>query len=143
MHKKARSHPNLLGREREYASWCHPNSEQTAPFVVSCYGERAVDVSVPAPPLSFRWAEQNTFSTVFLSVDRWSAYCCGIVAVYKLRFCNCMRFFRKSQAIGRLEAGFTMVRQSKSPRARPRTSISAVAILLAKGMLLWSHRREM
>ena len=49
--------------------------------LVSCYGERAVGVSAPAPPLSFCWAERNTFSTVFLSVDRWSAYCCGIGAV--------------------------------------------------------------
>ena len=54
---------------------------------------------------------------------------------------DCMRWGEKSQAMGRVE-GFTMQRQSKSPRASPRTSISAVAILLAKGMLFWSHRRE-
>ncbi len=46
-----------------------------------------------------------------------------------------------AQAMGRVE-GLTIYRQSRSPRARPRTSISAVAILLAKGMLFWSHRRE-
>ena len=54
---------------------------------------------------------------------------------------DCMHFSGKSQAMGRLE-GLTMQRQSRSPRARPSTSISAVAMLLAKGMLFWSHRRE-
>ena len=49
--------------------------------MVSCYGERAVGVSAPAPPLSFCWAERDTFSVVSLSVDRKSAYCCGICAV--------------------------------------------------------------
>ena len=38
-------------------------------------------VSAPAPPLSFCWAERDTFSVVSLSVDRCSAYCCGICAV--------------------------------------------------------------
>ena len=52
-----------------------------------------------------------------------------------------MRFCRKSQAMGRVE-GLTMHRQSRSPRARPSTNISAVAMLLAKGMLFWSHSRE-
>ena len=53
----------------------------------------------------------------------------------------CIRCGGKCQAIGPLE-GFIMQRQSRSPRARPSTSISAVAMLLAKGMLFWSHRRE-
>ena len=47
---------------------------------------------------------------------------------------DCMRFLSKCQAIGRLE-GLTMQRQSRSPLARPSTSISAVAMLLAKGIL--------
>lgn len=49
--------------------------------LASCYGEGAVDVSVPAPPLSFIRVERNTFSIVSLSVDRVPEYCCGIVAV--------------------------------------------------------------
>ena len=56
--------------------------------------------------------------------------------------CDCMRFAGICQAMGRLE-GLTMHRQSRSPRARPSTSTSAVAMLLAKGMLFLSHRREM
>jgi len=106
--------------------------------LASCYGEGAVDVSVPAPPLSFVRDERDTFSDVSLSVDRYPEYCCGIFAVL---YIYCMRWNEKSQAMGR-EEGFTMQRQSRSPRARPRTSISAVAMLLAKGMLFWSHRRE-
>ena len=56
--------------------------------------------------------------------------------------CDCMRFAGICQAMGRLE-GLTIHRQSRSPRARPRTRASAVARLLAKGMLFLSHRREM
>ena len=67
---------------------------------------------------------------------------CRATAAASARYCDCMRFLGKSQAIGRVE-GLTMQRQSRSPRARPSTSISAVAMLLAKGMLFWSHRREM
>ena len=37
--------------------------------------------------------------------------------------------------------GLTTSRQSRSPRARPRISISAVARLVATGMLYWSHSR--
>ena len=51
-------------------------------------------------------------------------------------------FILAPYAMGRLD-GFTMYRQSRSPRARPSTSISAVAMLLANGMLFWSHSREM
>ena len=31
-HKKICSRPMVLGRERTYASWCHPNSRQTVSF---------------------------------------------------------------------------------------------------------------
>ncbi len=96
-------------------------------------------VSAPAPPLSFVQADQGALSAASLSVGRVLEYCCGIHAV-KSKI-DSMRFCAKCQAMGRLE-GFTMQRQSRSPRARPSTSISAVAMLLAKGMLFWSHRRE-
>ena len=39
-------------------------------FEASCYGEGAVGVSAPAPPLSFVQADQNAFSGAFLSVGR-------------------------------------------------------------------------
>ena len=52
------------------------------------------------------------------------------------------RFPAICQAMGRLLAGLTIMRQSRSPRASPSTSISAVAMLLAKGTLFWSHSRE-
>ena len=103
------------------------------------YGEGAVGVSAPAPPLSFLRAERGAFSAAPLSGDR-------LAGLLLRRLCgervDCIRFFRKCQAMGRVE-GLTMYRQSRSPRARPSTSISAVAMLLAKGMLFWSHRREM
>ena len=52
--EKICSRPMVLGRERAFASWCHPNSRQAylSPLA-SCYGEGAVGVSAPAPPLSF------------------------------------------------------------------------------------------
>lgn len=52
-------------------------------------------------------------------------------------------FGKTCQARGREVEGLTIRRQSRSPRARPRTSISAVAMLLAKGTRFWSQRREM
>ena len=89
-------------------------------------------VSAPALPLSFVRAERGAFSVLRPSLwigDRSTA----AASQRNIRL--------KNQAMGRVE-GFTMLRQSRSPRARPRTSISAVAMLLAKGMLFWSQRRE-
>ena len=97
-----------------------------------------MDVSVPAPPLSFPRAERDAFSNASLSEDRRAGI---LLRPQHGDGLYCMRFAEKSQAMGRVE-GLTMQRQSKSPRARPSTSISAVAMLLAKGMLFWSHRRE-
>ena len=103
--------------------------------MASWYGEGAVGVSAPAPPLSFLRVRRVTFSDVSLSVSLRSGlllrHLCGML-------CGC----KGCQAMGRL-VGLYMVRQSRSPRARPRISISAVPMLLAKGMLFWSHRREM
>ena len=113
---------------------------QGVSFGLLWYGEGAVGVSAPAQPLSFIRAERNAFSGAFLSVDRGSEYCCGITAVYFRN--DCMRFLSKCQAIGRLEAGLYMQRQSRSPRESAMTSASAVPMLLAKGMLFLSHRRE-
>ena len=50
--------------------------------LASCYGEGAVGVSAPAPPLSFIQADQNAFSDAFLSVGRCLNYCCGIRTVH-------------------------------------------------------------
>ena len=66
----------------------------------------------------------------------------GVLLRHRRGMNDCRRFQPACQAMGRVE-GFTMQRQSRSPRARPSTSISAVAMLLAKGMLFWSHSREM
>ena len=99
-------------------------------------------VSAPAPPLSFVHAGRNALSVSRPSL--WGRFngvllrhLRGGVAEWRTPVA-CMG---AGQAMGRLE-GFTMQRQSRSPRARPSTSISAVAMLLAKGMLFWSHRRE-
>ena len=90
-------------------------------------------VSAPALPLSFLRAEQDAFSKC--------VPLCGSGFGVLLRLHRGAIQFKVSQAMGRVE-GLTMLRQSKSPRARPSTSISAVAMLLAKGMLFWSQRRE-
>ena len=98
-------------------------------------------VSAPAPPLSFVQAGRAALSGRPSLWGRRLEYCCGIRAVQMNQQGDCMRFGEKCQAMGRLE-GLTMQRQSKSPRARPSTNASAVARLLAKGMLFWSHSRE-
>ena len=46
-----------------------------------------------------------------------------------------------SYAVKGLVLGLMISRQSRSPRSRPWMRISAVATLVAKGMLYWSHRR--
>ena len=111
-------------------------------FCLLWYGEGAVGVSAPAPPLSFVQAGRAALSGAPLSVGP----AIGVLRRHphgiSVASSDCMRFWGKCQAMGRLE-GLTMHRQSRSPRARPSTSTSAVAMLLAKGMLFLSHRREM
>ena len=82
-------------------------------------------VSAPAPPLSFLQSGRGALSGASLSVGPvgWST---AAASARMEKSC--------AQAMGLVE-GLTMQRQSRSPRARPSTSISAVAMLLAKGML--------
>ena len=129
--------PIPLGRERK-ASWCHPNSGQTTPFGLLLregnrgrFRPRSAAV-LPPVPAGFSQREIPLCQPVLRSTAAASS-----------RSDYHSRFPAVCQAIGRLLAGLTIMRQSRSPRARPRISISAVAMLLAKGTLLWSHRREM
>ena len=129
--------PIPLGRERK-ASWCHPNSGQTAPFGLLLregnrgrFRPRSAAV-LPPVPAGFSQREIPLCQPVLR---------CTAAASSRSDYHS--RFPAVCQAIGRLLAGLTIMRQSRSPRARPRISISAVAMLLAKGTLLWSHRREM
>lgn len=92
--KALSSQKSVLGRERSSASWCHPNSRLPPPLA-SWYGEGAVGVSAPAPPLSFLRAERGAFSAAPLSGDRLPGYCCGVFAVIRV---DCIRFWKKSQA---------------------------------------------
>ena len=113
-----------------------------ASFCLLWYGEGAVGVSAPAPPLSFVQAGRAALSGAPLSVGPAIGVLLRHPRGISVASSDCMRFWGKCQAMGRLE-GLTMHRQSRSPRARPSTSTSAVAMLLAKGMLFLSHRREM
>ena len=127
-----------FGTRAMIASWCHPNSRRKDPLW---------------PPL-VRGGCRGRFRPRSAAVLRpgrpgRSQRCvplCGPMIGVLLRhprgMNDCRRFSPACQAMGRVE-GFTMQRQSRSPRARPSTSISAVAMLLAKGMLFWSHSREM
>ena len=72
--------------------------------MASWYGEGAVGVSAPAPPLSFLRAERGAFSAAPLSGDRLPGYCCGVSAVIEV---DCRRFFGNCQAMGRVD-GFTI-----------------------------------
>lgn len=78
-------------------------------------------------------------------------YSCPLNAVKTLLACgkelrlarrqNITSKTRRCQAGKGALPGLTTLRQSKSPRARPMISISAVATLVAKGTLYWSHKR--
>ena len=84
-------------------------------------------VSTPAPPLSFARFRPKTLSAMRFSL-------CGGKWVLLRLLRGQVREKGDAYAMGLL-VGLTMQRQSKSPRARPSTSISAVAMLLAKGIL--------
>ena len=86
-------------------------------------------VSAPAPPLSFLQVGRDVLSVASLSVRLVLG-----VLLRHLRGIYYRKKVGKSQAMGLVE-GLTMQRQSRSPRANPSTRTSAVAILLAKGML--------
>ena len=138
--KKIRSRPGALGRER-------------LRFVVPPKFGTRLKTGIPFG-LLLRGGCRGRFrprSAAVLRSGRSERFqrcvpLCGSVTELLLRHLRgtfyFMAFCLKSQAIGRLEEGLTIQRQSRSPRARPSTSISAVAMLLAKGMLFWSHRRE-
>ena len=83
--------------------------------------------SCPAKPALVQAHCSRRLPTRTLSVRRCGRYCSGITAA------GSAQTFRG--VLGR-----TSSRQSRSPRARPWMSISAVAALVAKGTLCWSHR---
>lgn len=127
-----------FGTRAKNASWCHPNSGRNAPFGLLVRGGRRGRFR-PRSAAVLRPGRTGRFQRC---APLWGS-ACGVLLRHLRGVCHqYMRFFEKSQAMGRVE-GLTIYRQSRSPRARPSTSISAVAMLLAKGMLLWSHRREM
>ena len=103
---------------------------RAGPLAFWC-GKGTAPVSEPAPPVSFPRACRRPLSAVgAVSVRRCGRYSSGVNAVMPLD-----QTF--SGVVGR-----RTVRQSRSPRARPWMSISAVATLVAKGTLCWSHRLE-
>ena len=126
--KNKRSRPLALGRER-------------LPLRGATQIQGPAGLLLP-PPLSFVQAGRAALSGAPLSVGPAIGVLLRHPRGISVASSDCMRFWGKCQAMGRLE-GLTMHRQSRSPRARPSTSTSAVAMLLAKGMLFLSHRREM
>ena len=120
-----------MGRERFIASWCHPSSARRGALLCSCYGERAVDVSIPARKLSSHSpaAARSQPMARLSAVRRTLRYSCLVLAVFPAIYC--MGFLPECQAVKGVVLGLTMLRQSRSPRARPRMSISAEARLLA------------
>ena len=70
MYKKTMLPSQGFWDESEIASWCHPNSGRKAPFGLLWYGEGAVGVSAPAPPLSFVQTGRGALSAASLSVGR-------------------------------------------------------------------------
>ena len=138
-----------LGRERgKGASWCHPSSERPGRSLKApCCGGVAAPVSRPAGSAVFgRARDRGALSTQRpLSVRRDSGYSCAVMAVNG----DMLPYFpQKVKAVGKsyrakgTRLGFMPMRQSRSPRARPWMSISAVATLVARGTECSSHRRE-
>ena len=130
--KNKRSRPLALGRERlplRGATQIQGPAGLLLPPVVrgGCRGRLRPRSAAVLPPVRPGRSQRR----VPLCGAGDLEYCCGI----------CADIRKIAQAMGLVE-GLTMQRQSRSPRARPSTSISAVAMLLAKGMLFWSHRRE-
>lgn len=151
-------------------SWCHPHSAPWRALLPSVagrephpspgplrrclspppcrgYSQRGVGLRLSRPGLSSRricQGKHTAFSiwqkflrsrpvawrlpTHTLSVRRCGWYSSGVFAVV-----SCGQTF--SGVVGLISS-----RQPKSPRARPWISISAVAALVAKGTLCWSHR---
>ena len=71
-----------IGTRAGSASWCHPNSRPGASSFPPAYGEGAVGVSAPAPPLSLGVRRRGALSgRAPLCGPGVDAYCCGIVAV--------------------------------------------------------------
>ena len=158
--KKALS-SRITGRKR-LLSWCHPCSAAAEPPFCSGYGERAVYVSIPAAEAVFPPVlAVNAFSHGVFLCPAVS----GLLMPRRRGAIDGISFSEKSQENGALSRmlrraaaggagsmrsgyavkgfvlGLMISRQSKSPRSRPWMSISAVATLVAKGMLYWSHRR--
>ena len=112
-----------------------------------CCGGVAAPVSRPAGSAVFgRARDRGALSTQRpLSVRRDSGYSCAVMAVNG----DMLPYFpQKVKAVGKsyrakgTRLGFMPMRQSRSPRARPWMSISAVATLVARGTECSSHRRE-
>ena len=142
---KKRSRSLILGRERSNTSWCHPNSAAMRPFQLLLRGARRGCFHPRSHAVLARSAAVRFQPAAHLSAG-------GVVRVTPARstrsililgdFSPVVKEGRGIYAVNGLLLGFTISRQSKSPRSSPSTSISAVARLLAKGMLFWSHRRE-
>ena len=133
-----------LGRERENASWCHPNSDALGrPFRPSVAGRGPPPSPGPLVALSSPGPGPGAPSTLRpLSVGWRSGYSCAVMAVNAVMLYYFGQKVKGQGTKGSRPAPMTR-RQSRSPRDRPWMSISAVATLVAMGTEYLSHRREM
>ena len=123
-----------FGTRAGHASWCHPNSASGDALLCLAEG-RLPALSArggrytPAPQMSFPASVGGGFQPETSFSARGTAVTASASQPVNL-----------SAYLERVRLGRIISRQSRSPRCRPRISISAVARLVAMGMLWVSQR---
>lgn len=139
---------SVTGRKRPLP-WCHPCSAAGAPppfdlLLREGYRGRLRPRSRAVLPKSL---PQDPFSLGVPLCPAVPWYSCPFLAVIFAPWTAHIRSVQGrsllTQGTKGAGPGLTIFRQSRSPRARPMISISAVATFVAKGILYWSHSRVM
>ena len=155
--KKALS--SLVTGRKRLLSWCHPCSALEKRPLAFCCGKGTAPVSGPAGGAVSRPPAAGPSSQGTLLWCGGVSGTCSVIAVSALTILSrkggkvnpfprfpaikraAHRAARLNHAVKGLVLGLMMSLQSRSPRSRPWINISAVATLVATGILYWSHRR--
>lgn len=146
-----------------FTSWCHPHSVPRYPLCLLLREGDRIRLRTCSDAVFPRSCHVRASSLMArFSVRRCTGYSCVLAAVHTLGIISVISRFvkggvwaegsrpsgegRPGKAVYQSTfwefLGYIMFRQSRSPRARPWTSISAVPILVAMGTLFSSHRRQ-
>ena len=136
-----------------FASWCHPISERPGRSLIDPVLRRGRRACLQARWWRRLWPGPSPWGPLNLgqkpvgplSVRRYPGYSCAVVAVNADMlpyFPQKVKEMWKTYRAKGTRLGFMPMRQSRSPRAKPWMSSSAVATLVARGTECSSHRRE-